>query len=215
MSRQPPRQVSLIVRRQGDQQHPMKFVEWLNYRVAPWIAAIGVTPRTVTLEVRGRRSGRPIRLALSPARLEGQQYLVSLAGERHWVLNVRAAHGEAFILHGRRIPVHLEKVPVEHRAPILRAYIGERAFTRSPRRAARLYFGLETPTLEDMKRLAPRYPVFRAAYDISEDLLGWSDEHHLQELAVRAFERACLLGCETAKADTFLTYHDFERAICP
>ena len=125
----------------------MGLVQWLNRRVAPWITALGITPRSVTLEVRGRRSGRPIRLSVSPSRVGGKQYLVSLAGERDWVKNVRAAHGQAFLLRGRRIPILLEEVPFQQRAVILLAYVSERAFTRSPKRASRLYFGLDAPTL--------------------------------------------------------------------
>jgi hypothetical protein len=53
------------------------------------------------------------------------------------------------------------------------------------------------------------------AHQTSEELLGRSGQHQPQELAVRAFESACLLGCETAKADKFLAYDDFERAMCP
>jgi hypothetical protein len=97
---------------------------------------------------------------MSPSRLGDKQYLVSLAGERSWVKNVRAANGEAFIIHGRRVPVHLREVPTDQRPPILLAYVQRRAFTRSPRRAARLYFGVEAPTLEDMERLAASFPVF-------------------------------------------------------
>jgi hypothetical protein len=138
----------------------MSLVDWLNRRVAPLITAIGITPRSVTLEVRGRRSGRPIRLSMSPSRLGDKRYLVSLAGERGWVKNARAADGEAFILHGRRVPVRLREVPPDERAPVLLAYVRERAFTRSRQRAARLYFGLEAPTLQDMERLASRFPVF-------------------------------------------------------
>ena len=138
----------------------MNLGEWLNRHVAPSITALGITPRSVTLETRGRRSGKPVRLSISPARLQGRRYLVSLAGERGWVKNVRAANGEAVIIHGRRTPVRLVEVPVDQRAPILLAWVQERAFTRSPRRAARLYFGTEAPTLEYMRTLAPRYPVF-------------------------------------------------------
>ena len=97
---------------------------------------------------------------MSPSELNGKQYLVSLAGERGWVKNLRAAHGEAFIIHGGRRPVRLVDVPVDQRAPILLVYVQRRAFTRSPRRAARLYFGLEAPTLEDMERVAASFPVF-------------------------------------------------------
>jgi hypothetical protein len=138
----------------------MSLVDWLNRRVAPLITAIGITPRSVTLEVRGRSSGRSIRLSMSPARLGDKRYLVSLAGERGWVKNVRAADGEAVIIHGRRVRVRLREVPLGERAPILLAYVRERAFTRSRQRASRLYFGLDAPTLQDMERLAARFPVF-------------------------------------------------------
>ena len=138
----------------------MGLADWFNRRIAPSITALGITPRSVTLEVRGRRSGRPIRLSISPARFEGKRYLVSLAGERGWVRNARAADGEAVLIHGRRVPIRLVEIPEEERAPILLAWVSERAFSRSPKRAARLYFGLESPTLADMKALAEKYPVF-------------------------------------------------------
>ncbi len=138
----------------------MSLEGWLNRRVAPWITALGITPRSVTLEVRGRRSGRPLRVALSPAKFAGRRYLVSLAGERDWVKNVRAAGGDAYLLHGRRTSVHLSEVPVEQRAQILLAYVRKRAFNRSSRRAAVLYFGLERPTLQDMAKVASKYPAF-------------------------------------------------------
>lgn len=91
--------------------------------------------------MRGRISGKPIRLSISPSEFKGKKYLVSLAGDREWVKNVRAAQGEAFIIHGGRRRVCLHEIPVNERAPILLAYVQRRAFTRSsPKRAARLYF---------------------------------------------------------------------------
>ena len=138
----------------------MGFADWFNRRIAPSITALGITPRSVTLEVRGRRSGKPIRLSITPAHVAGRRYLVSLAGERGWVRNARAADGEAVLIHGRRVPVRLVEVPVEERAPILLAWVSERAFSRSPKRAARLYFGLEAPSLADMEARAAEYPVF-------------------------------------------------------
>jgi hypothetical protein len=53
------------------------------------------------------------------------------------------------------------------------------------------------------------------AHQISEALMGRSGQSPPQALAVRALESACLLGCETAKADTFPAYDDFARAMCP
>ncbi|MCZ6807343.1 MAG: nitroreductase/quinone reductase family protein [Deltaproteobacteria bacterium] len=138
----------------------MSFLEWFNRHIAPRMTALGITPRSVTLEVRGRRSGKPIRLSLSPARLDGKEYLVSLFGEQNWVKNVRASGGKAHIVHGSRKRIQLAEVPIDQRAPILLAYVSERAFSRSSKEAARMYFDLENPTLEDMKRIADRYPVF-------------------------------------------------------
>jgi hypothetical protein len=54
-----------------------------------------------------------------------------------------------------------------------------------------------------------------AAQQTSEALVGRSGQSPPQELVVRALESACLLGCETAKADKFLAYADFERAMSP
>ena len=78
----------------------------------------------VTLEVRGRRSGRTMTLPMVMAVVDGQRYLVSMLGERvDWVRNVRAAGGHAVLIHGRREAVRLEDVPVPLRAPILKAYL--------------------------------------------------------------------------------------------
>ncbi len=53
-----------------------------------------------------------------------QPYLISMLGnEAQWVCNVRAAHGKAFIRSGKRREVLLEEVPVEQRAPVLKAYL--------------------------------------------------------------------------------------------
>src|SRR6476659_2009967 len=86
-------------------------------------ASLGLPPRRqVGLEVKGRRTGRPRRLALVVTRYEGQQYLVSMVGEGEWVKNVRA-RGEAHLISGRRRMVRLEEVPVERRAPIIKEYL--------------------------------------------------------------------------------------------
>ncbi|MFI5254916.1 MAG: nitroreductase family deazaflavin-dependent oxidoreductase, partial [Candidatus Limnocylindrales bacterium] len=44
-----------------------------------------------TLTVRGRRTGRPIRMPVPTLEFEGARYLVSGGGETHWVRNLRAA----------------------------------------------------------------------------------------------------------------------------
>jgi hypothetical protein len=54
-----------------------------------------------------------------------------------------------------------------------------------------------------------------AAHQSSEEFLARSGQSLPLVLAVRALEITCLLGCEAAKADTFLAYQEFERVICP
>ena len=61
---------------------PSKFGEWFNRHVAHRITALGFTPRTVTLEVIGRRSGKLFRMAVSPAWAGRKDYLVSIFGEQ-------------------------------------------------------------------------------------------------------------------------------------
>ena len=94
------------------------------------------------------------------SRVSRKRWSNSVASQHPGVAPEAATHGDAFLLHGRRAPIHLAEIPVEQRAPILLACVQKRAFTRSPRRAAFLYFGLKRPTLQDMEKLAPKYPVF-------------------------------------------------------
>ncbi len=89
-----------------------------------WISGLGLTPPILlTLQVKGRSSGRLRTNVLVPATHNGQRYLVSMLGDgSEWVRNVRAASGEAFIKRGRSRPVRLTEVPPGERAPILKAY---------------------------------------------------------------------------------------------
>ena len=148
----------------GTYRRPPAWDRAIN-RIAARLAALGLTPRnTVTLVVRGRRSGEPRSKALTCASYQGDRYLVSLAGESEWVRNVRAAGGHALIHHGSTHRVRLEEIPVAERPPIIRAYLARWALTTSPKRAARDYFGLgPNPTLEEIAIVADRYPVFRIA----------------------------------------------------
>lgn len=137
------------------------LINWFNRRVAPWITALGLTSGSVTLEVRGRRSGKPIRISVTRVRHDGKQYLVALYRESQWARNVRAAGGAATIISRRRISVQLVEIPVEARAPVLLGYVNQRAFTHSGAQSARHFFGLKSkPTLADMVALAEQYPVF-------------------------------------------------------
>lgn len=111
--------------------------------------------RLVTLEVRGRRSGRRISFPLMVADYRGERYLVAMLGQgANWVANVRAADGQAVLRHGRREAVRLVEVDPDARAPILRHYLqvapGARAHIPVDRRAP----------LPEFERIATRYTVF-------------------------------------------------------
>jgi hypothetical protein len=121
------------------------------------IATAGMWPnRLATLEVRGRRSGRPVCLPVVIADLSSQRYLVAMLGERtSWVANVRAAGGYALLHHGKSEAVHLQELPVAQRAPVLQRYLRV-----APGARPHILTGGD-PSLTDLSLLAARYPVFR------------------------------------------------------
>jgi hypothetical protein len=121
------------------------------------IHALGVAPNyMVTLEVPGRRSARMTRLPLVVATVAGERYLVSMLGaDVNWVRNVEAAGHRATLVHGRREEVRLEEVPVERRAPILKAYL-----KAAPGARPHLPLQKDAP-LSEFERVAARFPVFR------------------------------------------------------
>lgn len=121
--------------------------------------SLGVAPNYfVTLELVGRRSGRAISFPLVMVVQGGERYLVSMLGENAaWVLNLRAAEGHATLRHGRKEEVLLEEVPVEKRAPILKAYL-----RRAPGARPHIAVDKDAP-LAEFEKIAAAYPVFRLA----------------------------------------------------
>jgi hypothetical protein len=91
---------------------------------------------------------------------DGARYLVSMPrGEPGWVRNMRAAGGRVVLRHGRRrTEVRLEELPVNRRAPVLRAWYAMAAWSPVPRR----YFGLpRRAAVEEFERVAAEHLVFR------------------------------------------------------
>jgi len=122
-----------------------------------WLSGMGLAPRVlVTLQVKGRRSGRLRTSVLVVATHEGRRYVVSMLGEgSDWVRNVRAGCGQAFVKRGWPRPVTLTEVPVAERGPILKAYCqvatsGRHHFPVRPDAPVSAFDGV-----------AERYPVFR------------------------------------------------------
>ncbi len=134
----------------------MKATQMMN-RLTSWLASLGLMPsKTVTLEVRGRRSGQMRSVVINWVEQDGQRYFVSPRGEAEWVRNVRAGGGEAVISRRGGQSVRLEELPVEQRAPVLKAYLGENAWS------TRQHFGVDPKAeLAEFEGIAARHPVFR------------------------------------------------------
>ena len=123
-----------------------------------WNAAFGfglLPRRWVTLEVRGRRTGRVTRFPLGMADVGGQWYLVSMLGECNWVRNVRAAGGRATLRRRRSRPVSLVEIPVQQRAPVIRRYV-----ERVPGGRPHIPVDRHEP-VGAFETIASDYPVFR------------------------------------------------------
>ena len=126
-------------------------------RTLAWISGLGLTPQVLlTLQVKGRSTGRLGSTVLVVASHQGQHYLVSMLGDgSEWVRNVRAASGEAFIKRGRSRPVMLTEIQPEQRAPILKAWCQVATSGRQ-----HLPVSHDAP-LSAFEAIAADYPVFR------------------------------------------------------
>lgn len=145
-----------------------------------WAAVLGagLCPRRwVTLEVPGRRTGRPVRFPLGMADWNGDWYLVSMLGDDcNWVRNVRAAGGLVTIRHGRARRCRLVEVPAGERAPILRRYL-----QKVPGARPHIPVDPHAP-LAEFAAIAARYPAFRvestaASIDLREERADDTQEH--------------------------------------
>ena len=120
----------------------------------------------VTLEVTGRKSGRTVSLPVVVAVVDGRRYLVSMLGEHmQWVHNVRAAGGRAVLKRGGCEEVHLEEVPANQRALILKAYL-----QRAPGARPHVPVNKEAPLAEFDKVAAPRTFTFEQTHAFTEQV---------------------------------------------
>ena len=141
---------------------PHTLASALN-RLQTGIASAGLPPHRVqALEVRGRRTGRPISFPVVVADYRGDRYLVAMLGEgANWVANVRASGGKAVLRHGGRQAIRLEEIGDAERGPILKRYLA-----LAP--GARAHFPVAaTAALSEFEGIASRYPVFRIHLDTS------------------------------------------------
>jgi hypothetical protein len=143
-------------------QRPNWIARILN-RASAAVASSGVAANyLVTLEVTGRTSGRTVSLPMVIAIVDGQRYLVSMLGDNaQWVRNVRASGGRAVLRRSAREKIHLEEVPANQRAPILKAYL-----QRAPGARPHVPVNKDAP-LAEFQKVAAAFPVFRLASDKS------------------------------------------------
>ncbi len=141
----------------GDRPHVMAAVA---NRVLAVTASTGHLGRVVTLEVRGRRTGRLRSFPVVVADYDGERYLVAMLGENaNWIRNVRAAGGHVVLRHGRCESVCLEEVDSSTTAPILQRYLQV-----APGARPHIPVDPEAP-LEEFEKIAAQFPVFRVCAD--------------------------------------------------
>jgi deazaflavin-dependent oxidoreductase (nitroreductase family) len=144
---------------------PTRTARSIN-RLWSWLASMGVLPHRwpgtpvigpATLEVTGRRSGRPRSNMVTWVEYEGRRYFVSMLGpESDWYRNLTAAAGHAVFRHGSRRPVRLKELPVDQRAPVIQAWF-RRTWTSTQR-----HLGVQRDApIEEFRRIASEHPVFR------------------------------------------------------
>jgi deazaflavin-dependent oxidoreductase (nitroreductase family) len=108
------------------------------------------------LTVRGRRSGTPRTVPVTPIDVDGSRYLVAPYGAVGWVHNIRAAGGGALNRGGVTRRITAVETEGEEAGKVLMAYHGELV------RIVGKYFELpENSGLADFVAIVPDHPVFR------------------------------------------------------
>lgn len=93
---------------------PTTPVAFIRRLAGPLWKRVGIA---AVLEVRGRRSGAPLRVTLIPVKLDGNLYLLSFGGVTDWARNLRAARRGELHHKGRRqafIPIEIDGDERDH-----------------------------------------------------------------------------------------------------
>jgi len=133
----------------SDRPQPARYVP-SGFVIRRIVNPISLVLGAPCLVVRGRLSGRPIRVLVPPFPDGGARYLVAGGGETHWVRNLRAA-GEAELRRGRdRERVRAVEVGGAERDRVVAAYRD-----RMGRRAAAYFSALPDASDHPVFRLEP------------------------------------------------------------
>jgi deazaflavin-dependent oxidoreductase (nitroreductase family) len=95
----------------------------------PWLVKNVVNPLMLLtgglpiLTVRGRRTGRPIRMPINVQELNGAHYVTSPRGETGWSRNLRASGDCELKIKGALRRCRATEVPPAERGPIIAAYL--------------------------------------------------------------------------------------------
>jgi deazaflavin-dependent oxidoreductase (nitroreductase family) len=109
------------------------------------------------LAVRGRSSGEWRTTPINLLSYRGERYLVAPRGVTQWVRNIRAG-GEAELRIGRRRePIKVVELSDDEKPDLLRAYL-----RRWKMEIGAFFQGVgPDSSSEELRRIAPGYPVFR------------------------------------------------------
>jgi deazaflavin-dependent oxidoreductase (nitroreductase family) len=123
-----------------------------------WLARHGVSlAGSAELSVKGRTSGRMLRLPVNPLTHAGAQYLVSARGHSQWVRNMRAAGGGELRV-GRKVREFTAvEVPDAEKTDILRTYLKKWGWETD-----QFFNGVSAKSSdEEIAAAAGDHPVFR------------------------------------------------------
>jgi deazaflavin-dependent oxidoreductase (nitroreductase family) len=139
-------------------QQPGWFTKNVFNRVVAGSTRLGLSVwGSRVLAVRGRSSGEWRTTPINLLSYRGERYLVAPRGVTQWVRNIRA-RGEAELRIGRRRePIKVVELSDDEKPDLLRAYL------RRWKMEIGAFFqgvGPESST-EELRRIAPGYPVFR------------------------------------------------------
>jgi deazaflavin-dependent oxidoreductase (nitroreductase family) len=139
-------------------QQPGWFTKNVFNRVVAGSTRLGLSVwGSRVLAVRGRSSGEWRTTPINLLSYRGERYLVAPRGVKQWVRNIRA-RGEAELRIGRRRePIKVVELSDDEKPDLLRAYL------RRWKMEIGAFFqgvGPESST-EELRRIAPGYPVFR------------------------------------------------------
>lgn len=106
-------------------QRPGVVVRRVANPLLMWLTRRGMSVwGSRVLEVRGRKTGEPVRLPVNLLELDGRSYLVSPRGHTQWVRNARADDGRVTtILGSERTDWTARELSRAEAVPVLRAYL--------------------------------------------------------------------------------------------